>query len=139
MLMPGGLGAVFEGQVGHGRARDRGLEERRLRHRPGRHVSAVGPAADADAVGIGDALLDQPIRAGHDVLEIAAAPVEAVDDHEIIAVARRAADVRREDDEAARGQKLAPGVEAGRPGAGRAAVDEDDRGQLRSGQARPRA
>ena len=52
---------------------------------PVRHVAAVRRAHDAEPIGIGDALRDQVIDAGHDVLVVALAP--RVDDRPLARLA----------------------------------------------------
>src|SRR5262249_5044230 len=98
--------------------------------RPFGHVAAVGPATDGEAVGIGDAAVDEVLHAGHDVLEVAATPVGTVGFDESFAVADGAPDGGIENGVAARGEKLAPNVDRVRPAAGGAAVNEDDGGEL---------
>ncbi len=119
------LGPEFARHVDDRGARHRGLEAVRLCHGPCRHVAAVRPSADAQAIRIGDALRHEPVGAGHDVGEIAAAPVAAVHLDEVLAIPGGSANVGIEDGVASRHKQLSPGFERIAPPAGRTAVDQD--------------
>ena len=95
-----------------------------------RRVAAVGAAHDADALRVGDALGDQVLDAPGDVVLHLVAPLLVAGVQELLAVARRAAEVRLQHRVAAVGQELGEVVEApavARPGA---AVRHDDRRQV---------
>ena len=116
--------------VGDGCRRNRGLEAVGLRDRPGRHEPAVAAAVDPDALAVGDAVGDQDVDAGQDVVQVAAAHVADVGAGEDLAVAAAAAGVGLEQRVAGLGRPRvhqageAPEVHAGRP-----AVDVDDQRQ----------
>jgi hypothetical protein len=122
----------------HRRDRDRCGEGVGLRGSPGRHEAAVGDTGDAHAIARDDPGLDQGIDAGEDVLEIAAPEVAEVGARELLPAAGASADVGQQHGVALVGQHQAQvhraRGEVVRPGARRAAVDEDDerQGALRS-------
>ena len=74
---------------------------------------------------------NRPVDAGHDVLEVAAAPVGAVHLDEPLPVSGRSADVRIEDGVPARHEKLTPRLERVRPSSRRSAMNKDDERQPR--------
>src|SRR5258708_3090416 len=121
------FGAVFGNKIGHARAGDRGLEAGGLGDGPFAHVAAIGPAADAEAIGVGNSFGDQVVDAGHDVLIICAAPVAAIAFDEFFAVADGAANIRIENSVAASDEKLSPIVDGRFPCAGWPAMDQSDK------------
>src|ERR1700722_4341285 len=78
-------------------AGDGGFEARGLRNDEVGGDAAVGPAAYAEFVGVGDALLDGVIDHGHVVLEIFVAPVDEDGFAVVLAITRRAAWIGEED------------------------------------------
>src|SRR5690606_40591715 len=87
--------AADAGQVGHRGARDGALVRAVRAHRRGRRgETAVGVAEDRDAVGIGDALLDQPDRAVVLVVLHLLAPLGVAGEPQLAAQAGRAAVLR---------------------------------------------
>src|SRR5205823_4832514 len=54
------------------------FEPARLSYGPSGHESAVAPAADAEAVGVGDSSLDEMVDAGQDVPQVLAPQVADV-------------------------------------------------------------
>src|ERR1700733_10307382 len=70
---------------------DRRLETIGLADRPFAHLSAIGPAADAEPGGIGFALRHHRIENRHYIFVITTAPIAAIGLEEIFAVAVRAA------------------------------------------------
>ena len=124
--------------VGDDRERDRRREAVGLRHRPRRHEAAVAAAGDRDARVVDDAVGDERVDAGEDVLAVAAAHVAEVRARELLAAAARAARVRQED---ARTPSCSDHLhqqrrEAPRPGRRRAAVDVHDAAAARRSRAR---
>src|SRR6266478_568614 len=85
------LGAVFGNQVCKACAGNRGLEARRLRNGPLRHVAAVRPAAYGELFGVGNTSCDEVINTSHHVVVIATAPVATIHFDEFFAVAAGAA------------------------------------------------
>src|SRR5258708_12554922 len=69
------FGAVFGNEIGHARAGDRGFEAGGLGDDPFAHVAAVGPAADSEAIGVGNSFGDKAVDAAHHALLISAAPI----------------------------------------------------------------
>src|SRR5262249_39100843 len=94
------------------------------------HESAVRPATDAEAIGIGDAPSHQITDSGHYILEVAAAPVGSIAFDKFLAVADAAANIWVEDRVTACDEKLSPGFDAIFPSASRAAMDQRDQRQL---------
>ena len=107
------------------------VEVRREGEAGERGVAAVRAAHDADAVGVGDALLDEPLRAvGQVVLHGARAPLAVARVEVVFAVARRAAEVGLQHGVAAVGEKLRVGVVAPAVARPRPAVDQQDGRQV---------
>ena len=123
------IGSVVRQVVELARARNRRLEARRLRDDVVGQDPAVAPAADSQAVGIGDAHRDRRVDRCHHVVVILVAPVGEDRAAEVAAVAGRSPRVRGDDGEAARGEHLPFEVEAGGVLRDRAAVDAQDRRQ----------
>src|SRR5579859_2019054 len=72
------------------------------------------------------------VDAGHDVLEVAATPIAAIPNDEVIAIAGGSPNIRIEHGVARGGEELVPRVELIAPVAGRAAVHVHDRRQARA-------
>src|SRR5262249_27699364 len=110
-------------------AGDRGFESVRLRDGPHRHVSAVAPADDAEALGIDGRLVQDFVHAREDVREVAVAEVLDVALRELPPEAVATARIWKEEEVALRRED---GVPSRRPGGrnrrGRSAVDGNDHG-----------
>jgi hypothetical protein len=115
-------------EVGHARHADAALvQSRRLGQAPQRRVAAVAAADDADAVRVGDLLVDQVLHAGGDVLLHRLAPLAVAGLLEMLAEAGRAAELRLEHRVAVRREDLHVLVESPAVARLRAAVDQHDR------------
>src|SRR5262249_54351217 len=121
------LRAVFGDEIGETRAGDGGFEFVGLGDGPLGHVSAVGPAADAETGRIGDATIHEIVHSPHHILEVAAAPIAAIAFDEFLAVAHGTANIGIEDGVAARGEELSPSFDVVLPGTGGAAMDKSDK------------
>ena len=112
--------------VGHGGARDGGLEAPRLRDHHVGEDAAIAPAAHAEAVGIRHAHSHDVVGCRHDVLEVLVSPVRP--DRAAVggAPAGGAPWVRGDHGIAARGEDLPLELEGGRELVGGPAVDPED-------------
>ncbi len=117
---------VADPRAHHARPEALGLPDR-----PGGHEAALAPAPDAEAVGVGDPLRDQPVEPGDDVPPILQPDRARDGGGEADAVAHPAARVRQEDRVARRRQPLPRGRPTELEAVGEAAVGAavDDRDQ----------
>src|SRR5437879_2477435 len=104
------------------RTGDGGFETRGLRDDKVRGHASVGPATDAEFLGIGDALRDGVVHHSHVVLKILVAPVGKNGFAEFLAVAGRASRIGKKDGVAVGGVELGEVVEGSGVLADRAAV-----------------
>ena len=115
--------------VGDAADLDAGREDiGRATERDHRHVAAIRHAGDADAPSIHITGVDQELDACDIVFEIAAPEVADVGAHEVAAVARRAARVRRDHEVAAGSERNGRRVVAVLGLAGRSTMRDHDRG-----------
>ncbi|KAG1451173.1 hypothetical protein G6F57_016235 [Rhizopus arrhizus] len=107
-----------------------GIEVGRVGHAGQGGVAAVAGAVDADALGVGDAFLDQPLDAVCDVVLHFQAPLPEAGFPKGAAVAGRTAEVHLQHAEAAVGQELRFGVVTPAVACPRAAVRVHDARQV---------
>ena len=119
--------AVEADEFGGARAGNGGFEAGGLRDDEVGGDASVGPAADAELVGVGDSLLNGVIDHGHVVLEVLVAPIGEDGFAEVLAVTGGTARIGKEDGVALGGVKLGKMGEFSVVGPLRAAVGDEKR------------
>src|SRR3989304_8217585 len=70
--------SIEAGEIGQTGVHDGCFEPVSLSHGQGSHITTAAKSADCQLSGIGDSLLNQVINSGHDIFEIASAPVRKI-------------------------------------------------------------
>src|SRR6476661_2344890 len=99
--------AVVALEIRQPRAGDGGSKAVGLRDRPHRHVTAIAPAGNAQAMLVNRRFLQRLVHAGHDVAKVAIAKVLHVGAGKGLALAETSARVGQEDEVSGRGERYA--------------------------------